>query len=298
MNYESMTNEELMNGYDTDRNDKVNDYIETALDTVSGFAQGATFNLGDEFYAGTQALGKYIGSGGTSDFAVDYQKAHDMEQIRMSMVNERSPVASTAGELAAMAPFLGKLAATKAPALMQPLQYAGIGGITGFGSGDGMTGSLQQAAIGAGSMMAGGLIPINLAAMTGGVSNRTLKVLGFIADKAIPKSVVSKAAKQAALTTLKDNPVKAGLGLAATATMAGMPMTAASGLVGAGVAGTKQLVQKFPKTAAAIGGLGTFNALEDMSNPYEMMTDEELLEGYGEPDYSKMSDEELLEGYE
>ena len=289
----SMTNEELIAAYnsqaDVEREKNVDAFIENTLDFISGVAQGGTFNLGDELYAGTQALGKYIGSGGSSDFITDYQRAWEGEQVRLNMVSERSPVASTAGELAAMAPFFGKIAATKAPALTKAAMYFTVGGTSGFGSGDGMTGRLQTGVANGTLAAIGGALPGN-SEVAGKMS---MNVIRRIANIVVPKNKAINQGLQGITTAMAKNPVKAGLALSAGGALTGQPLTAAVGLGAAGMAGIKQAAAKYPAVEGLIAqGAYETNRLRREAD-YGNMSDDELLEQY----YESLTDDELRQLY-
>lgn len=281
---------------DAERSEKVDVWVENTLDFISGVAQGGTFNFGDEFYAGNRALTDWIYNAGGTDFIADYNKYYQGEQIRQAMVAERSPTASTAGELAAMSAFFGKIATTKAPALTRAAMNFTMGGTSSFGSGDGKTGALQDAVVNGTLTAAGGLFPAS-----GEVAGKmSMNVIRRIANAVVPKSTGVKEGLKGVGAMMDKNPVKAGVAVGSVSALAGQPIGAAVGFGAAGMSALKQTANKYPILEGATAQYG-YEARKLRPEPemldYGDMSDEEFMEKYVE----SMTDEELLEqikGYE
>jgi len=294
MDYSQLTDEELKQAY-TDKSQQVStdikdERIETVMDAVSGFGQAATFNLGDEFYSAASAGYDWLVN--DDPFMKNYDALWASEQIRIKNANIRSPIASTAGELAAIAPSLGRLAVMKAPVITSAIFGAG----QGFGRGGDMESRLDNATTSGAIYAAGALVP-GAIAETAGKGGMVRNFISKVADKVAPKSGFGgKVAKYAV-----DNPAKAALGTAAAMGAAGMPI--AAGMTAAAVPLAKAAA-KFPKTSSVL----PIKSFEDVVD-YQVrdfdptgLTDEELIMMYeGEepelPDYSSMSDEEIMELY-
>lgn len=299
MDYSQMSDEQVQAAYAQERQDaraqNRKEAFETALDAVSGFAQGATFSLGDEIYSANRALTDYIANGFSTDIVEDYNKYHEAEQMRIQMTQDRSPVAYNTAELASMAPFFGKIATTKAPALTKVGQYFTAGYTNGYGSGDGGTGAFQDAVVHGVASSVGALFPTSGT----GAGTSTMRVI----EKLLPKKLGASKVLKTGGEMLKDNPVKAGLGFAGASAVAGQPVGTAIGLGSAGMAVVGNAAKAMPELSG-LSGMALEKSL-DIVEPgqpvdYSAMSDEELQELFwaeeqAEIDYSSMTDEELLQ---
>ncbi len=119
---------------------------------TSGFAQGATFGLGDEAIAGLTSLRSAFDKGKLSDVSGDYNQALNIERGAEKNFNQQHPVLSLGSQLAgglatgiaggqtasgqALASSLGS-GSLPARMLKNAAVSATSGGLYGFGSGEG-----------------------------------------------------------------------------------------------------------------------------------------------------------------